>query len=79
MKPKPRISKGTDGWQVVRPAFGFGPPEVRAGFPSWQAAGKWLKTTGHLGSASASAERTSSPENDLPWRSAETVWPVIIR
>lgn len=21
----------------------------------------------------------SSPENDLPWRSAETVWPVIIR
>jgi hypothetical protein len=79
MRPKPKITKVADGWQVERPRTGFGQSEVRGGFPSWEAAGAWLKTVGNLGSSSASFDRTTSPRGYWKHNSQHDAWPVIIR
>lgn len=79
MRPKPRITKGPDGWQVERPRAGFAGPEVRSGFASREAAGEWLKNTGNLGSSSASFDRTRTPEGYRKHNHGRDAWPVIIR
>lgn len=78
MKPKPRITKADDGWQVERPRVGFGAAEVRSGFPTREAAGAWLADIGRLGSSPGSYERTKTPNGQGGWFH-EDPWPVIIR
>lgn len=75
MKPKPRISKTTDGWQVTIPPFGFGPPHVKPGFPSWKAAGDWLAKGSEVGAGSQLVERASTVRS----RHADMNVPMVVR
>jgi hypothetical protein len=43
MRRKPRIYKLDENWVVELPPFGFHEATVHTGFPSWNAAGRWLR------------------------------------
>lgn len=77
VKPKPKISKGDDGWQVTLPAFGFASTIVRPGFTSREQAGAWLAAQKNVGSSAQHLGRTTTPEDrDLRYGAR---WPVVIR
>lgn len=75
-RPKPRIIKGADGWQVALPAFGFAPePVVRGGFASREAAGDWLANQRRDTHNGGSFDRASA----VAGRSRFDSWPVVVR
>jgi len=75
-KVKPRVSKGTGGWEVALPAFGFCPqPHVESGFASREAAGRWLR-----GSSIGASDGTAIERDFVPARRHdESNWPMVVR
>jgi hypothetical protein len=77
-KPKPKITKGLEGWMVEKPAYGFANAKPDGPYPTHAAALGSL-TIG-TGAAGASVERASTPEPGA-WASfnSHRVWPGVIR
>ena len=78
MKPKPRVRKGADGWEVARPGYGFGKPTKNGPYPSQQAALATLR--GKTASATPIIERTATPSGvEQGWYGLVTPWPMEVR
>lgn len=78
MKPKPRIEKADDGWQVTLPPFGFRrESEVKSGFCSREAAGRWLRGIS-IGASDGTLVQFAGAPRRSGWLGDDN-WPVVIR
>lgn len=76
-RPKPKIRKGADGWEIIRPRCGFQGPEQLGPYPDQAAAVAALQGTVKVGSAGPNIDRTWTPEPRRTWGGRQLWQPVI--